>query len=542
MKYLHGLLTKYALLLVAIFTVLAVLLHMRSIEWPCLNSDEASFAYNAYSILKTGRDEYGILLPTRFLAFGENKLPVTIYTMVPFIGIFGLNEIAARLPFILLGAAMPFLFFGLVRKLSGNTVIAVIAAYLAAISPWIQIMSRHIHENVIMLALVIAMLWYLIQLTNKVTIKALSMLAVLTGIALFTYHIGKVIAVFVIAWIAFHLFATKQSFQIKRSAVILLAIPVILFGITELMNPSTRIANLLFMSNQGFTLRIEELRNEHDNRLIHNKVTHAATILSQQYLSYFSPEFLVRRGDNNARFGFEGISPITPIEYVFVFIGVFYVFHRKEKYRMLMLSLFLTAPLTASLSWQEYSLTRSFLMIIPIIYFSATGIYYLSHAWSKRVWQWITAGGILVMISFFSFLSWDYYFNHYPLQKEAISAWQCGYKDVGTFLNDNAQDFDRIYFTKKLGQPYIFTLFYMEYPPAEYHKEAKLSELDEYGFGQVEGYSIFDFNFEQPDPNESELFIGYPEEFPSNTDMDRVTKVTQEGYDIFWIYEGRRNK
>jgi len=30
---------------------------------PCLNADEASFSYNAYSILKTGRDEYGKFPP-----------------------------------------------------------------------------------------------------------------------------------------------------------------------------------------------------------------------------------------------------------------------------------------------------------------------------------------------------------------------------------------------------------------------------------------------------------------------------------------------
>ena len=46
---------------------------------PSLNWDEVSHGYNAYSILKTGKDEWGVLLPTIFRAYGDYKLPVYIY-------------------------------------------------------------------------------------------------------------------------------------------------------------------------------------------------------------------------------------------------------------------------------------------------------------------------------------------------------------------------------------------------------------------------------------------------------------------------------
>ena len=38
-----------------------------------LQQDETSIGYNAYSILKTGRDEHGVYLPQNFQAFGEYK-------------------------------------------------------------------------------------------------------------------------------------------------------------------------------------------------------------------------------------------------------------------------------------------------------------------------------------------------------------------------------------------------------------------------------------------------------------------------------------
>lgn len=60
--------------------------------------DEASIGYNAYSILKTGKDEWGEFLPLHFRAFGEFKLPVYIYSTIPFVYVFGLNEVSVRLP------------------------------------------------------------------------------------------------------------------------------------------------------------------------------------------------------------------------------------------------------------------------------------------------------------------------------------------------------------------------------------------------------------------------------------------------------------
>ena len=42
---------------------------------PSLNWDEASIGYNAYSILKSGRDEWNKSFPLHFKSYGEYKLP-----------------------------------------------------------------------------------------------------------------------------------------------------------------------------------------------------------------------------------------------------------------------------------------------------------------------------------------------------------------------------------------------------------------------------------------------------------------------------------
>ena len=74
-----------------------------NINPPGLTVDEVSIGYNAYSILKTGRDEYGTFLPFDFKSLGDYKPPLYIYLTAFSEAVFGLNEFAVRFPAALLG-------------------------------------------------------------------------------------------------------------------------------------------------------------------------------------------------------------------------------------------------------------------------------------------------------------------------------------------------------------------------------------------------------------------------------------------------------
>src|SRR6185312_8213719 len=102
--------------------------------------DEASIGYNAYSILHTGKDEYGVSFPFFFKAFGEYKNPVEIYSTVPFIALFGLHEWSTRIPSAIygtLGLVAIYLLTGILYKKSKyKKLYGLSAALLLAISPW----------------------------------------------------------------------------------------------------------------------------------------------------------------------------------------------------------------------------------------------------------------------------------------------------------------------------------------------------------------------------------------------------------------------
>src|SRR4051794_32201702 len=124
---------------------------------PGLDSDEASIGYNAYSLLQTGRDEYGVPLPLAFRAFGEYKRPAYIYATVPSVAAFGLTPFAVRFPAAVFGAlSIPALYAAAFRLLRSRRA-ALCAAGMLAISPWHLQFSRGAREVSLMLLALLGM-------------------------------------------------------------------------------------------------------------------------------------------------------------------------------------------------------------------------------------------------------------------------------------------------------------------------------------------------------------------------------------------------
>jgi hypothetical protein len=125
-----------------------------------LNRDEAGLGYNAFSLLKTGKDEYGKTWPVSITSFGDQKLPGYVYTLIPFIAVFHLNTFAIRLPSFLSGLAV-IVEMGVVTKFlaeslrlpkKGVIVCSFLAMLFIAVSPWANHFSRVAYEAHLALA------------------------------------------------------------------------------------------------------------------------------------------------------------------------------------------------------------------------------------------------------------------------------------------------------------------------------------------------------------------------------------------------------
>lgn len=494
---------------------------------PALNADEASNAYDAYSILKTGKDQYGNFLPLRFKSFGDYKMPLLTYLDVPWIKIFGLNETGARMvnfPFVLL---FPLVIYLLTKELFDKKNIALLSSFFSVFSPGLQLIGHQAHEGY-MTTFFLALSFYLfLRFYKKQNLKSFFVFNFCFLISLFGYHSTRLWAGFY--FLLFLYLVIKKN--LSKWFLLIFLLIVFIFGITDLIYKPTRVKNLLFFNNLGFSLKINELRGEGGSQLVYNKLTVGAQDLSFNYIKYLSPQFLVVRGDENPRFGFPGISPVTVFEYVFILVGLYYIFHNQEKWRYLILSMLLFSPISGSISWAGESITRTLFIFIPIFIISAYGVINFLNKKNLLLYLMLTMGYLILV-----FYSWDFYFNHYPKRAIVLRSWQAGYKELAGYIKVNYDKYDKFYITKKNGQPYIFLLFYLQYPPNTYHKESILSSPDEYGFGQVERFDKYEFNIPNNKNLKNSVIIGFPDDF-SVEEKIGTKKIKIGTEEIFYIKE-----
>src|SRR3989344_8277751 len=158
--------------------------------------DEASFGYDAYSILKTGKDQWGKPFPLVFESFGDFKSPLYAYLTIPSVALFGLNKFAVRLPNAILGTLAVLVTYFLSKKLfpdkksfsflAFSFSLGEIAAILLSISPWHIMLSRGAFEaNLTTFFLPLAVLLFL----NK----RFALAGLIFGLNLFSYHSAKIV-------------------------------------------------------------------------------------------------------------------------------------------------------------------------------------------------------------------------------------------------------------------------------------------------------------------------------------------------------------
>src|SRR3989338_5389259 len=170
---------KHILLIISI-TLLAALLRFYQLgsNPPSLDWDEVSLAYNAYSIIRTGADEYGNASPLLSIrSFNDYKPPMYVYSLIPSLLLFGKTDFAVRFPSALAGTLTVLFTYFLVKELFGIHLggvgkqhprgVALLAALLLAISPWHLQFSRIAFEANLALFFFVAGMWLLVKALTR---------------------------------------------------------------------------------------------------------------------------------------------------------------------------------------------------------------------------------------------------------------------------------------------------------------------------------------------------------------------------------------
>ncbi len=175
--------------------------------------DESSIAYNAYTISRTGRDEYGAPWPLYFRAFGEYKNPVYIYLLAALFRVFGPSILLARLFSATLGLASAVLLWLLAWRITRREMVAQIVGLSALVTPWLFENSRLVFEVALYPSLLGLFLFVLYGLTKKEQWTLFDILTLAVTLSLLTYScsIGRLLAPLFAGGLAF--FITRRRLR-----------------------------------------------------------------------------------------------------------------------------------------------------------------------------------------------------------------------------------------------------------------------------------------------------------------------------------------
>lgn len=513
---------------------------------PSLMWDETSWGYNAYSILKTGRDEYGNFMPLIFKAFGDYKSAIYVYLTVPSVAIFGLNEFAVRFPAAVFGTISIFLYFFIVREIfrefKGKDIVGMLASVILAFSPWNYHYSRGAWEvNVLLVLLFLALIFFLKAEAKKVYFFYLA--ALFFGLSFYVYNSAKLlIPLIILGLLVFYREKLKQ-FSFKNyfiSFLILgfLVLPVAKFTFFDGAGGRLRVMSVF--SYPRPEKDIQEILNQDQTKqsslvfqLFHNESLNFIRGILGRYFNHFSGRFLFFEGDwSNPRHGVPYAGVLNFMDILLLPLGVYFLVSQKIKGQSLVWYLLLITPLPAALSRDSVQATRSFFMVIPLMTISALGMYFIWER-SKEIKNFLRVGLISLgvigyLLGFVYYL--DQFFIHAP--RKYSQFWQYGYKQAIEFVGPIAKNYDKIVFTQKYGQPYIYWLFYTKYNPTDYQKQARLTESSVGDVGEINRLDNIEFrNIYWPQDRDltKTIFVGDEFDLPI-TDLQQTpgAKILKE--------------
>jgi 4-amino-4-deoxy-L-arabinose transferase-like glycosyltransferase len=450
--------------------------------------DEVALGYNAYSILKTGRDEYGNFLPLSIRSYNDYKPPLYVYLTVPSVGIFGLSVWSTRLPSAVMGVlavvGVFFLVRELLRKFRFSNQISLVSSLLLAISPWhIQFSRIAFEANTGVTVNICAVAAFLTGLRRRIF---LVISAALFAIGMYAYHSERIflplLLVLLIIVYRKQLFVQQNKKYIIGACItgILIAAPLV----PVLLSSSAmfRLQGTSSFTDQTKLLARDVLKLQDDTRagnkigsLLDNRRIVWIKTLASGYFSHFSFRWLFLTGDN-PRHHAPDMGLLYLWELPFLLYGMYYSLKFfRGPVRTILFGWLLLSPVAASPTTGLPHAVRTLVFLPSFQIFTAVGlvgaIQNVKNILSRQG-NWLTyvIYGIVCVYSVFLIGNIAYYLDMYFVQTnpEVSEYWQYGYKDTVAYTESHKAQYQSIVVSTKLEQSYMFFLFYTGYDPKKY--------------------------------------------------------------------------
>ncbi|MFC1649244.1 ArnT family glycosyltransferase [Patescibacteria group bacterium] len=492
--------------------------------------DEASFGYDAFSILHTGKDQWGHTLPLVLESFGDFKPPLYSYVAVPFVALLGLNETSVRLPNALLGSLAVLVVYFLVKQLfkkyDKKEHFALASSFLLAISPWHVMMSRGAFEaNLTTFLMPLGVLLFIKGIKNN---RVLLLSTLVFGLNLFSYHSARVVTPLLV--IGLLVLYRKDILKISRRYLIAFFMVLGIFGVGTLytfnVGAGTRVSDISVFAGamqEAATPRLELINSgvsPQVAKLLHNKFTVAIPRFVNNYTQYYSLKFLITDGPNEATYGMvPGMGTLYLIEVLFLVGFVCWLYRNpRSKEGWFLLFWILVAPIPAALAQGVgYSANRVVVILPALSILSAIGFVTVAGFLSRKSKLPILA--VCFALSILIVLQGLKIASQYLLPSRALAAPMLYGRGEALKHVGNSE---KVILSRSLSEPHIYVAFYTQSNVDDYQENSKnWGEYRERGLkflDQLDPYYLSKYEFTSIEGKEKSELSGYtvvgkPEEF-----------------------------
>ncbi len=524
---------RVTILLMSILLVAASLrLVALSTNPPSTYWDETSLGYDAYSLLKTGKDYHGNPFPIlAFPSFGDYKPSLYFYAIVPFMAVLGPTTLAIRLPSALAGIVTTWLVYLIGKKLKDER-LGLLAALFFAVQPWSVHISRAGFETNLASMLVALGIYFCLRAWQNARFLVGAVIAF--GLSMYAYHSARIISP-ILAFV----FTLDRKIWKNFTWVVVAGVIGIIFAFPlalNLKNPiiAQRAAETSIFAGTKIVEKSNALRAEDQNsivgRILHHRYIVGAQTFTSQYFQNFSMKFLFIDGDENLRHGSKLFGVLYYWEFFAVLIGLYAVVYIKAyaSAGKIILPWILIAAIPVALTTVSPHTLR-FLPAAPAFsLLSAVGVGYLFEYIHKR-WRKI-AGIVFSAIVIAHVVAFTYtLFVIYP--KTSAIVWQYGYKELVESIEQLRKPNQHVFVTREQGRPSIYFLWYTKQDPHDLQQQDVSLKKD-----QQELLEFGPYTFGDAIPLEKSLLIASsPSLVPSDVNvLKTISLPTGEGIWSIW--------
>lgn len=419
--------------------------------------DEASTVVNAWSILETGKDEYGKSYPLAFRFLGSFTPPLYTYLTSAVIYLNGLSITSVRLISAISGVTLVVVFYFLIISLKfiKSPLTAIFATALFAIAPWAIFYSRIGYEiNLAFLLYSLGVLFLWLGIKNSINlIFGLVFLSLSTN----AYHSERLLSHITV--LCFFILFRKILLIRKNVKVLtvgfLLYILMLLPQILIFFTPANTSRGLGLFYSGELTRQINDL--SFLPVFLSAPIAFVREFMSL-YLTYFSPRSLFFQGDSDLQRSLPELSVFYPWMAFFYFIGLLSLIktYKTVSSKFIFLLLIIT-PIPAALTGDPFSTQRVLPLLLPLMVTITFGL--------DRFLKWNTKISATVILIFFT-LSLLYLYRSAAVlfPNERAKIWGYGFEELSEEIKKNPNK-KFLIDTGRIKPAYIELTYYLKIPP-----------------------------------------------------------------------------